>query len=150
MRRRGNCLPRIENASVTKASENRYFIVQFGPILKTAECESHIKLCSDPKFPPRVDLRKLVRDLWKLIIVNWVEGGCQSRGEFNWRWQLNRHHDPENTSREESTLKVFRARATAEPARVRKGCMKLTNAGTPRRSAGFRKEKPPAALTSRL
>lgn len=39
--------------------------------------------------PPSVNLPKLVRDLWNQIVVNWVEGGCQSRGEFNWRWKRN-------------------------------------------------------------
>jgi len=41
--------------------------------------------------PPNLDLRQLVDDMWKRIAVNWVEGGCQSRGKANWRWELRPH-----------------------------------------------------------
>ena len=37
---------------------------------------------------PFPDLTTLVEELWRQIVVNWVEGGCQSRGESNWRWEL--------------------------------------------------------------
>ncbi len=37
---------------------------------------------------PFPDLTTLVESLWRQIVVNWVEGGCQSRGESNWRWKL--------------------------------------------------------------
>lgn len=37
---------------------------------------------------PFPDLTTLIKDLWKQLAVNWVEGRCQSRGKFNWRWQL--------------------------------------------------------------
>ena len=38
--------------------------------------------------PPIPDLKRLVNELWRQIAVNWVEDGCQSRGSFNWRWEL--------------------------------------------------------------
>ena len=37
---------------------------------------------------PNLDLKRLVNDLWRQIVVNWVEDGCQSRGKNNWRWEL--------------------------------------------------------------
>lgn len=40
------------------------------------------------KKPDDLNLSRLVNDLWSQMVVNWLEGGCQSRGKSNWRWEL--------------------------------------------------------------
>ena len=49
---------------------------------------------------PSVNLQKLVEDIWKQMVVNWVEGGCKCRGRSNWRWMLRENIDPNSTSPE--------------------------------------------------
>lgn len=50
--------------------------------------------------PPSVNLSKLIDDLWRQLVVNWVEGGCKSGGEVNWRWELRDNLSHDNKSPE--------------------------------------------------
>lgn len=47
---------------------------------------------------PALDLERVVEAMWKQIATNWVEGGCQWRGNENWRWALRTNLDVKKTN----------------------------------------------------
>ena len=41
------------------------------------------------KNSENLNLTLLIETMWKQIVANWVEGGCQWRGSKNWHWTVN-------------------------------------------------------------
>lgn len=60
---------------------------------------------------PLLNLEELVEAMWKQIVTNWVERGCQWRGEENWNWVLHTDLDELNNKSNEVVLNRKLAKA---------------------------------------